>query len=161
MDEVPKRSPRIRPLPFEESVGFLVRDLNRAIQRDIQLGIQGHGVPPGAWYFLRVLWEEDGLTQRELADRIGMREPTAVVALRGMEQAGWIARVRSQTDKRKVYLHLTPAGQALREELMPVAFEVNARATAGFSPDETRMFVALLRRARGHFDFPGPGSDEG
>lgn len=158
MEPEAEATSRIRPLPFEESTGFLVRDLNRAIQRDIQLGIQDHGVPPGAWYFLRVLWEDDGLTQRELADRIGMSEPTAVIALRGMEQAGWIRRVRSEQDKRKVHLYVTPKGQALREELMPVAFDVNARATAGFSADEVRMFNALLRRARANFASSDPGA---
>lgn len=160
MSQAPELTPRIRPLPFNESVGFLVRELNRAIQRDLQRRIQGHGVPPGAWYFLRVLWEEDGLTQRELADRIGMREPTAVIALRGMEQAGWIRRVRSKQDKRKVHLYLTPQGRALREELMPVAFAVNARATAGLSSDEVRMLIALLRRARAGFEASLTGNGE-
>ena len=35
-----------------------MRDLNRAIQRHLQARLQPHGVAPGAWYFLRVLWEE-------------------------------------------------------------------------------------------------------
>ena len=143
-------------LPFEESLGFLVRDLNRAIQRNLQARIQVHGVGPGAWYFLRVLWEEDGLTQRELAQRVGMMEPTAVIALRGMETEGWIRRERSAQDKRKVHLFLTPTGRALREVLMPAAHSVNTLAARGLSADETRMLLALLRRARGNFGPSGP-----
>ena len=84
-----KRTP---PLPLEDSLGFQVRDLNRLMQRALAARLARHGVAPGAWYVLRVLWEEDGLTQRELAARIGMQEPTAVIALRGMEEAGWITR---------------------------------------------------------------------
>jgi DNA-binding MarR family transcriptional regulator len=144
------------PLPFEESIGFLVRDLNRAIQRDIQARIMGEGVPPGAWYFLRVLWEEDGLTQRELAQRVGMREPTAVIALRGMQASGWIRRLRSEDDKRKVHIFLTPSGRRLRETLLPAAHAVNARASQGLSEGETRMLLALLRRARANFGASGP-----
>ncbi|WP_426959178.1 MarR family winged helix-turn-helix transcriptional regulator [Muricoccus radiodurans] len=143
--------PPADPLPFNRSLGFLVRDLNRAIQRDLQARLQAHGVPPGAWYFLRVLWEEDGLTQRDLARRVGMTEPTAVIALRGMEAAGWIHRVPSGTDKRKVHLHLTPAGRTLRETLMPTAHAVNSQAASVLSAAEQRTLIALLRRVRESF----------
>ncbi|MGG5885644.1 MarR family winged helix-turn-helix transcriptional regulator [Falsiroseomonas sp. HC035] len=139
-------------LPFEDSIGFLVRDLNRAIQRDLQSRIAAHGVPPGAWYFLRVLWEEDGLTQRELAQRVGMREPTAVIALRGMEAAGWLRRERSAEDRRKVHLFLTAQGHALREALMPAAHAVNAQAAEGV---DVPAFIALLRQVRANFAADG------
>jgi DNA-binding MarR family transcriptional regulator len=144
-------SARADPLPFDQSIGFLVRDLNRAIQRHLQAKLQDHEVALGAWYFLRVLWEEDGLTQRDLARRVGMMEPTAVPALRGMEAQGWIRRVRSETDKRKVFLFLTPAGRDLRDRLVPEAHAVNAVAIENLSEDEVRMLRALLRRARANF----------
>ncbi|MFT8246110.1 MarR family winged helix-turn-helix transcriptional regulator [Roseomonas sp. BN140053] len=146
-----------RPLPFEESLGFLVRDLNRLIQREIGAQISVHGVSPGAWYFLRMLWEEDGLTQRELSQRIGMMEPTAVVALRGIEAEGWIRRERNAQDRRKVHMYLTPAGWALREKLLPIAHAVNAQVVQGLTPDEANFLRALLRRARANF---GPGMAE-
>ena len=59
-----------------------------------------HGVSHGHWSFLRVLWEEDGLSQRELSTRVGMMEPTTVIALRGMEKAGLVRRSRSSADRR-------------------------------------------------------------
>uniref|UniRef100_UPI001F032DE0 MarR family winged helix-turn-helix transcriptional regulator n=1 Tax=Falsiroseomonas oryziterrae TaxID=2911368 RepID=UPI001F032DE0 len=117
---------RLAPLPLEASLGFQVRDLNRRMQREIAARIAPHGVVPGAWYALRVLWEEDGLTQRELAARIGIQEPTAAIALRGMERAGWIRRRRSAEDRRKLHVELTPAGLALREALLPEARAVIA-----------------------------------
>jgi DNA-binding MarR family transcriptional regulator len=136
-----------KPLPLEESLGFQVRDLNRLMQRALADRIAGAGVANGAWYFLRVLWEEDGLTQRELAERIGMREPTAVIALRGMEAAGWVTRDRGK-DRRKVHVRLTPRGRALRERLMPEAHAVIARALTGMTNSESVTLLALLRRAR-------------
>lgn len=140
--------PRAAPLPFEASLGYQVRELNRAIQRNLQARIQPHGATLGAWYFLRVLWEGDGLTQRELATRTGMQEPTAVIALRGMEAAGWIRREPSAQDRRKVAIHLTPSGRALRERLLPKAQAVLEEAMADFSPEDRATLLALLRRAR-------------
>ena len=49
------------------SLGYLVRDANRAFQRLLERRISPHGVTRGQWYFLRVLWKEDGLSQRELS----------------------------------------------------------------------------------------------
>jgi DNA-binding MarR family transcriptional regulator len=139
---------RAAPLPFDESLGYQVRELNRAIQRGLQARIGPHGATLGAWYFLRVLWEEDGLTQRELAARTAMQEPTAVIALRGMEAAGWIRREPSAEDRRKVAIHLTPAGRALRETLLPEAHAVLEEAMRGMSAEERATLVGLLRRAR-------------
>ncbi|NGM22192.1 MarR family transcriptional regulator [Roseomonas stagni] len=143
---------RALALPLEESLGFQVRDLNRAMQRALQIRIQPSGATLGAWYFLRVLWEEDSLTQRELAARIGMQEPTAVIALRGMEEAGWITRDRSMEDRRKVHIRLTEAGRALREQLLPRAREVIGLATQGMSEAEIGTLLGLLKRARANLE---------
>lgn len=155
-DDAAEADDRESALPFEESLGYLARDLNRAIQRDLQARIQPHGVTLGAWYFLRVLWEEESLTQRALAQRIGMQEPTAVIALRGMEEAGWILRERSESDRRKVYVHLTEAGRALREKLLPEAKAMLSGALRGMEETEVETLLSLLRRARANLAEPAP-----
>ena len=73
---------RQRPgdFPPAESSGYLVRDAHRAFQRLLEKRIAPYGVTRGQWYFLRVLWNEDGLSQRELSARVGMMEPTTVIA---------------------------------------------------------------------------------
>jgi DNA-binding MarR family transcriptional regulator len=75
-----------------------VRDAHRAFQRVLERRIARFGVTRGQWYFLRVLWIRDGLTQRELSARVGMMEPTTVIALKGMERAGLVRRARSRED---------------------------------------------------------------
>lgn len=93
--------------PLAESAGFLVRDANRAFQRLLEKRIAPYGVARGQWYFLRVLWTEDGLSQRELSARVGTMEPTTVIALRTMEKSGLIRRVRSTDDKRRSHVWLS------------------------------------------------------
>ena len=97
----PRKAPGGRAeFPPAESSGYLVRDAHRAFQRLLEKRIAA-GLKRGQWYFLRVLWTEDGLSQRELSTRVGMMEPTTVIALRSMEKAGLIRRVRSTDDKRR------------------------------------------------------------
>lgn len=126
----------------ETSVGYLLRDTYRAFTKVLQSRIAAHGVTIGQWYFLRVLWDEDGLTQRELSQRVGMMEPTTVTALNGMEKRGYVKRVRNTDDKRKVNIYLTDRGRDLRNTLLPHAIDVNIRAVAGVSLDD----VETLRR---------------
>src|SRR5215470_14389547 len=103
--------------PPIESAGYLVRDAHRAFQRLLEKRIMGHGITRGQWYFLRVLWSEDGLSQRELSSRVGMMEPTTVIALRSMERAGLIRRSRSVEDRRVTRVRLTAKAKRLRNEL--------------------------------------------
>src|SRR6516165_11811508 len=113
------KSPRrIADLPPHVSSGYLVRDAHRAFQRLLERRIAGYGVTRGQWYFLRVLWITDGLSQRELSARVGMMEPTTVIALRSMERSGLIRRARSADDKRRAQVWLTPKAQRLRNELL-------------------------------------------
>ena len=135
-----------------QSVGYLVRDANRLFGRNLQDKIASAGVLLGHWYFLRVLWEDEGLTQRELSERVGMKESTTFTALTSMERNGLIRRSRNETDRRKVNVFLTPKGKALKAKLLPLAKDVNEIATQDFSADEVKQLRTLLERVRRNLD---------
>jgi DNA-binding MarR family transcriptional regulator len=139
--------------PLAESSGFLVRDANRAFQRLLEKRIAPYGVARGQWYFLRVLWSEDGLSQRELSARVGTMEPTTVIALRSMEKSGLIRRVRSSDDKRRSQVWLTAKAQRLRNELLAVARGINDAAEDGISRDELAQFRRAIRRMTENLDW--------
>lgn len=132
-------------LPFDESVGYQVRQAHRLIQRHLQQEIEPYGVTPGMWYFLRALWHQDGLTQRELSLVVGTMEPTTLTAINSMERNGLVRRVKNRDDRRKINIFLTRRGKALRAELMPLAKEVVNDAVAGLSPQERSMFLGYLK----------------
>jgi DNA-binding MarR family transcriptional regulator len=125
------------------SIGYLTRIAFRAFSRALEVRTSPHGVSSGQWRFLRVLWREDGLTQRELSHRVGMREPTTVVALKSLERSGFVTRQKSVEDRRKAHVFLTPEARALEAVLLPAVAEVNAIALAGLSEAE----IAVLRKA--------------
>jgi DNA-binding MarR family transcriptional regulator len=138
--------------PLAESSGFLVRDANRAFQRLLEKRINAYGLKRGQWYFLRVLWNEDGLTQRELSTRVGTMEPTTVIALRSMEKAGLIRRVRDADDKRKAQVWLTPKAERLRDELLVVARGITDAAEQGVSSGELELFRRVIARMTANLD---------
>ena len=138
--------------PLAESSGFLVRDANRAFQRLLEKRIASYGVARGQWYFLRVLWNEDGLSQRELSARVGTMEPTTVIALRTMEKSGLIRRVRSTDDRRRSHVWLTPKAQRLRTELLTLARGITDAAETGISRGELALFRRVITRMTANLD---------
>lgn len=62
-----------------------------------------------------VLWERDGLTVGEIAERVFLDSPTVTPLLKRLEAAGLVSRDRSPQDERQVLITLTPAGHGLRQ----------------------------------------------
>ncbi len=132
---------------LENSIGYLTRLAFRSYSALIERRTRKYGVTVGQWRFLRQLWVEDGITQRELSTRVGMREPTTVVALRGLIKSNLVYRKPSQTDRRKMHVYLTDHARELQSLLSDVSGEVNELATRDFTDAEVDTLRKLLQRA--------------
>ena len=74
----------------EDRLAHLIKDATRALVRGLQIRLVRHNVSFGHWTFLRILWETDGLTQRELSEQAGVMEPTTFAAVKAMEALGYV-----------------------------------------------------------------------
>jgi DNA-binding MarR family transcriptional regulator len=126
----------------EDRFAHLVKDAMRSFQRSLQMRLADHDVPYGHWTFLRVLWEHDGLTQKQLSDEVGVMEPTTFAAVKAMEARGWVERRQLAENRKNVYVFLTDAGRALKATLVPLAEQLNCLAVAGLSVED----IATARR---------------
>ena len=133
----------------DDRLAYLVKDATRGLTRALQMRLAEHSVSFGHWTFLRILWENDGVTQRELSERAGLMEPTTFSALKAMERLGYATRRQQPDSRKKVYVFLTPEGRALREKLVPLAEEVNAIAVDGVAPAQVAaardMLLQMIR----------------
>jgi len=108
-----------------DRLAHLIKDATRGLVRALTVRLAQHDVSFGHWVFLRILWERDGMTQRELAAQAGLTEPTTLSALTAMERAGYVTRRRMNDNRKNMHVFLTPAGRALKAVLVPLAEEVN------------------------------------
>lgn len=139
------------PATYEDpshSMGFLTRIAFRAFARALERRTMARGISSGQWRFLRALWLEDGITQRELSRRVGLREPTTVSAVKSLESSDLVTRVPCEQDRRRVHIHLTAKGRRLQRTLMPAVAEVNAIATEGISDGDLAITRRVLLRVR-------------
>jgi DNA-binding MarR family transcriptional regulator len=126
-----------------DRMAHLVKDATRGFLRSLQVRLARHDVQLGHWTFLRILWEHDGLTKRELSMEAGVMEPTTVVALKAMEQLGYVTLEQRPDNRKNIYVFLTPLGKRLKRVLVPLAEEVNAVALKGVATSD----VEATRRA--------------
>ena len=127
-----------------DRMAHLIRDTERAFRRALQMRLAAHSVPFGHWSFLRILWESDGLTQKELSARAGVMEPTTFTAMKAMEALGYISRKQLPTNKKNMYVYLTDEGRALKEKLVPMAEDANHVSVHGVSPKDVKTARKVL-----------------
>ncbi|MDO9405727.1 MAG: MarR family transcriptional regulator [Polaromonas sp.] len=127
-----------------DRLAHLIRDGARAFHKALQIRLAEHGVPFGHWSFLRILWEHDGLTQKELSERAGVMEPTTFSAMKTMESLGWIVRRQLPTNKKNIYVYLSDKGRALKEVLVPLAEDTNRVSIEGIDSAELKTTRQVL-----------------
>ena len=152
----------------DDRLAHLVKDATRSLVRGLQMRLAAHGVPFGHWAFLRILWETEGLTQRELSVQAGVMEPTTHAALKAMEELGYILRRQLPGNRKNVHIHLTPKGRALKAKLVPLAVAVNNIGVRGVKREDVaatrRVLLAIienLARDEADSDQAGAGGKRG
>lgn len=127
-----------------DRLAHLIKDATRALLRALQMRLTEHSVSLGQWTFLRILWETDGITQRELSELAGVMEPTTFTAVTAMEKLGYVTRRKMHNNKKMVYVFLTLKGRLLKRKLVPLAEEVNKIAVENVSPQDITMMRRIL-----------------
>jgi DNA-binding MarR family transcriptional regulator len=128
-----------------DRIAHQLRDAFRAMSRAMRDRLTDSDIPYGFWTFLRILWEKDGITQRDLSVMAGVKDPTTHSALVAMEKAGLIVRVKLLENKRTVYVYVSPKGRELKRKLIPLAVQVNSEALRGVSQKNVLVFRSVLR----------------
>jgi DNA-binding MarR family transcriptional regulator len=128
----------------DDRIAHLIKDATRALVRSLQNELKKYGVPFSQWAILRVLWTQDGLSQRELSSMAGTMESTTANVVRQMETKGYILRRHLGKNKRKRHVFLTLKGRKLEKKLVPLAEEVNKKARKNIAQEEIKLLRNCL-----------------
>jgi DNA-binding MarR family transcriptional regulator len=140
-----------------QGLRYLVRFLNRAYTKLVEADLSEHvDITFAQWGFLRVLWDGDGLSQRELGNRVGLMANSTLAAVNIMEERGWIRRERDKKDRRRLLIFLTEKGREIHK-LRPIVQQVNALAVRDIDPaDITAVRQTLQQMLRNLEDAMDP-----
>jgi len=104
-----------------------------------------HSMHPAQAICMRELAHHEGVTQRDLAELLGVSRPTVTVMLQKMERAGLIERHVDEADQRFTRIYLTDAGWQGHEEMHMLLNEYIDKTYNRISEDDQRELERLLR----------------
>lgn len=129
--------------------GFLISQIKHTSDRVSEKALRDQGLEDfnGAQgKLLYVLWQTDGISSAELADRAGLAPTTLTTMLDRMEQSGLVKRVPHETDRRRLKIMLTEKSKHLKEQYDEYSEAMTRAYYSGFSADEIAEFERLLLR---------------
>ena len=132
------------PLRLENQLCFPLYAASRKIVNLYTPYFKPLGITYTQYIVLMVLWAQDGVSVRELGERLYLDSGTLTPLLKKMEQAGFVRRARSEADERVTLVYLTDAGRAMREKCMEIP--VHLSKSVALSPDQARVLYDLLYR---------------
>ncbi len=81
---------------------------------------------------MMVLWEQKEIMVKDLGTKLFLDSGTLTPVLNALEKKGFVARKRSETDKRDVFAVITDSGMALRESAATIPAKIGACVPLSF-----------------------------
>ncbi|WP_088675858.1 homoprotocatechuate degradation operon regulator HpaR [Rhizobium sp. R339] len=106
--------------------------------------LAAHDVTEQQWRVIRVLSEAGMLDASEVADKASILAPSLTRMIRSLEERGFITKHKDKADGRRVLLRITPAGQAMVDEVMPESLKVYADIGARFGAERVEELLDML-----------------
>ena len=131
----------------DRSAGFLANHMARLFAAGLQERIGALGLAPAQFMALLELWEEDGLTQKELVQRLDVEQATMANTLSRMQRDGLIVRRTDPEDRRAQKIFITDKARAVKTAATEAARLQNQHALEDFSETERDQFLAYMQRA--------------
>ncbi|MBF0249154.1 MAG: MarR family transcriptional regulator [Alphaproteobacteria bacterium] len=130
----------------EQAIPYLVTMAQKVLHQSFGDAIERHGVSLAQWSAMVCLFEQDGLTQRELSDRVAVGGGTISRTIDRMERDGLVTRQPDEHDRRRVNVVLTEKSWGLFDTLIGEAMPVVERALTGVTDEEERIAAQVLSR---------------
>jgi DNA-binding MarR family transcriptional regulator len=127
-------------------IGFLLAQLGAHATDLFAAQTRELGVTPSEAGVVRIVGRTPGISQRELAEKLGAVQSRVVALVDRLEAAGLATRTRSASDRRMQRLELTDAGRRTLADLRRAAQAQEAALTDGLTLEQKNQLHELLAR---------------
>ena len=129
-------------LKLENQLCFPFYAVSRLIIRAYQEDLERLGITYPQYLVLMVLWEKDGISVNEIAEKLILNTNTVTPLLKRMEAMQLITRTPSTMDQRKIIIQLTDQGWAMRESAAEIPLKLMSKLNLEVS--DVQIAEALL-----------------
>ena len=133
-------------LKLENQLCFPFYAVSRLITRAYQDDLDALGITYPQYLVMMVLWENDGITVNEIAEKLILNTNTITPLLKRMEVMGLLQRTQSKTDQRKVIVSLTESGLAMKEQAALIPLRLMEKLKVDTSEQNIHEMIALKNK---------------
>jgi MarR family transcriptional regulator, organic hydroperoxide resistance regulator len=128
------------------SLAHRLREVTRLFRHVFHQTIHDLDITDGEWACLRLLWDEDGISQTEMSDRLDMTKAAVVLWVNVLERDALAKRKIDRSDGRRFRIFLTAKGRRMEAQLQPTIRAIHEKVLANCSITELQAFGATLTR---------------
>ncbi|MCL7747074.1 MarR family winged helix-turn-helix transcriptional regulator [Halalkalibacter alkaliphilus] len=131
-----------------ESIGYKITNTARLITNRLNKNFKQNNLPVTheQWAIMIRLWEEDGLTQNNLAEMTKKDSPSISRLINNMEKRDLVTRIPHPVDKRTNLIFLTATGKKMQMSMIEQAQNTVDQISNGIEKEEMEIFLKVLRK---------------
>ena len=130
-----------------ETIGQLLHETARVWRHKLDRRLQPLGLSQAKWRTIAHL-ARGHLTQRDLAERLSIEEPTLARLLTRLESEGWIKRENARHDRRCKTVHLQRKSSALLQKIEETARDLRHELLVTIPARELQTCLQVLTNIR-------------
>lgn len=131
---------------LDDCIAFVTCKGAKDLADSLEKRLNHYNITRSQWIALYYIKNNNMITQRQLADKMSLKEPSVVRLLDKMELYGWVNRISSNDDKRMKFLILTDSGKEIETAMLDVAEKFKSDVLNGISLEDLDVFKATLNK---------------
>ena len=150
------------PPPNINELGLVLFGTARAWRTKLDQRLRPLGLSQGKWRTLiHLSLGGDKLTQKEIAERMGIEGPTLAGLLDRLQNDGWIERRCSAQDRRCKIVHLQRRSKSVLEKIFNTAHELRQELIESIPQRDLETCIRVLKQIREKAEQPANGASNG
>jgi DNA-binding MarR family transcriptional regulator len=136
----------------ESSLGWLINVVANKLKNDFDTELKKHGLTIALWPTLMCLWEEEGITQREIAIKSKVESSTTTRTIDKLERLNLVERRNDPLSRRSFRIYLTDEGRALQSTLIHIPVDINESILSSLNSEEQQHMLNILKKLVNNID---------
>lgn len=137
----------MKKFDYENSIGLVVYSASKTFQKAFDLELRNKiGITLTQAKVIFSLYLHSGITQRELADKIGIESPTLVPIIDKMEEDGYVQRKSDAGDRRIKRVYTTSKTDSLWNSMMECAIHLRKICVKEVSEQELKSTIVVIKK---------------
>ena len=129
---------------LDDCLAFITSKSSKLFADTLEHAFRPYHLTRSQWIAIYFIYNDGHMTQRELADKIGIKEPSVVRLIQKLEYDGYLTRHGLDEDKRVKQVELTTKGEQAYHELLPVVKQFKNKTIAGIAEEDLKTFKNVL-----------------